>query len=144
MGRHPVENGQDISIFGIFSSPIESPRKKLQFSTVQPNKWSRTTSPSPYRGGLFYKFRDQILGLAPMEAIHGDQRSVLESNLVSTGNPQSPKRGLPQTTGISKGPTNDVRKRPKADQGHWTWAQVARSCIGPTKSGIRMKRLAQQ
>jgi hypothetical protein len=52
---------------------------------------------------------------------------LLESNLVSTGNPQSPKRGLPQTTGISKGPTNDVRKRPKADQGHRTWAQVARS-----------------
>jgi hypothetical protein len=81
----------------------------------------------PLQGGLFYKLRDQILGLAPMEAIHGDQRSVLESNLVSTGNPQPPKRGLPQTRGISKGPTNDVRKRPKADQGHRTWAQVARS-----------------
>jgi hypothetical protein len=41
----------------------------------------------PLHGALFYKFCDQILGLAPMEAIHGDQRNASESNLVSMVTP---------------------------------------------------------
>jgi hypothetical protein len=43
----------------------------------------------PLQGVLLYKFRDQIIGLVPMETITGDQRSVLdhESKVipVSTG-----------------------------------------------------------
>jgi hypothetical protein len=31
----------------------------------------------PLQGALFYKFRDQILGLAPMETIHGDQKECV-------------------------------------------------------------------
>jgi hypothetical protein len=38
----------------------------------------------PLQGALFYKFRDQIMGVAPMETIHGGHRSVLaEDNKVS-------------------------------------------------------------
>jgi hypothetical protein len=32
----------------------------------------------PLQGVLFYKFRDQMLGLVPVETITGDQRSVLD------------------------------------------------------------------
>ena len=35
----------------------------------------------PLKGKLFYNFRDQILGLVPIEGIHSDHRSVLESKL---------------------------------------------------------------
>jgi hypothetical protein len=37
----------------------------------------------PLQGALFYKFRDQILGLVPMETIQGDQRSVLNPKSIS-------------------------------------------------------------
>jgi hypothetical protein len=99
----------------------------------------------PLQGALFYKFRDQILGLAPMESIHVVQRSVLESNLPSTGDKKSPKRGSPrQATGIINGPKDDARKRLKVAPSQRTWAEVARSNIRPAKSVIRMKRLALQ
>jgi hypothetical protein len=32
------------------------------------------------QGALFYKFRDQILGVVPMDTINGDQRSVLDAD----------------------------------------------------------------
>ena len=35
----------------------------------------------PLQGELFYKFRDQIMGLVPMDTIIGDHRSVLDNNL---------------------------------------------------------------
>jgi hypothetical protein len=99
----------------------------------------------PLQGALFYKFRDQILGLAPMETIHGNQRSVLESNPAYKGNKQSLKKRLPrQSTGIIKGPQNDARKRLKVVHSYRTWADVARFSNGPIKSGIRMKRLGMQ
>jgi hypothetical protein len=99
----------------------------------------------PLQGALFYKFRDQILGLAPMESIHVVQRSVLESNLPSMGNKKSPKRGSPRkATGIINGPKDDARKRLKVAPSQRTWAEVARSNIRPAKSVIRMKRLALQ
>jgi hypothetical protein len=34
----------------------------------------------PLQGELVYKFRDQILGVVPMETIVGDHRSVLDHN----------------------------------------------------------------
>jgi hypothetical protein len=89
----------------------------------------------PLQGALFYKFRDKILGLALMEAIHGDQRSVLESNPSSASNQQSPMKGVGrQTTLTFKGPDHDVHKRLKVAHGHQTWAQVARSCIATPRS----------
>jgi hypothetical protein len=99
----------------------------------------------PLQGALFYKFRDQILGLAPMEAIHDDQRSVLESNPASAVYQQSPRKGVArQTTVTPKCPDHDVRRRPKMAKGHRTWAKVARSDAGADGKGIRMKRLARQ
>jgi hypothetical protein len=35
----------------------------------------------PLQGVLFYKFRDQIMGLVPMDTIIGDHRSALDNNL---------------------------------------------------------------
>jgi hypothetical protein len=35
----------------------------------------------PLQGELFYKFRDQIMGVVPMDTITGDHRSVLDDNL---------------------------------------------------------------
>ncbi len=32
----------------------------------------------PLQGALFYKFRDQIMGVVPMDTISGDHRSVLD------------------------------------------------------------------
>jgi hypothetical protein len=39
----------------------------------------------PLQGILFYKFRDQILGVVPMDTIVGDHRSVLDHEMTSKG-----------------------------------------------------------
>jgi hypothetical protein len=47
------------------------------------------------QGKLFYKFRDQIMGVVPMDTIHGDHRSVLDkdsSNRVSLSNQRETTR----------------------------------------------------
>ncbi len=61
----------------------------------------------PLQGALFYKFRDQIMGVVPMDTIMGDHRSVLditsqknsetavsEKRHVDPENPQNPPRKL--------------------------------------------------
>jgi hypothetical protein len=39
----------------------------------------------PLQGDLFYKFRDQIMGLVLKDTIIGDHRSVLDNNLEGQG-----------------------------------------------------------
>ena len=46
----------------------------------------------PLQGALFRKFRDQILGLAPMDSPPGVHRSVLESEQNSNGNKRTDDR----------------------------------------------------
>jgi hypothetical protein len=88
----------------------------------------------PLQGALFYKFRDQILGLAPMETIHGNQRSVLKSNPASVRSQQSMSEGLARS---------DVRKRLKVAPSQRTWAEVVRLSAKPASNGMsRMQRLA--
>ena len=64
----------------------------------------------PLQGELFCKFRDQIMGVVPMNAITGDHRSVLDD--------------VPSNHSPSARP-----KRAKAGKatGHQSWADVAKS-----------------
>jgi hypothetical protein len=50
----------------------------------------------PLQGALFYKFRDQILGVAPMDDFNADHRSVLDDKVspVSPKTTISPKRKI--------------------------------------------------
>ena len=41
----------------------------------------------PLQGALFYKFRDQIMGVVPMATIIGNHRSVLDGNPVTLEKP---------------------------------------------------------
>jgi hypothetical protein len=43
----------------------------------------------PLQGALFYKFRDQIMGVVPMDTISGDHRSVLDNDSKSQNNNKS-------------------------------------------------------
>ena len=40
----------------------------------------------PLQGELFYKFRDQIMGLAPMQIIHDGHRILLSDKICKNGN----------------------------------------------------------
>jgi hypothetical protein len=106
----------------------------------------------PLQSALFYKFRDQILGLAPMETIHGDQRRVLDSDsnpacteAEHSANNRTPRKstGMPcKTTGILKKPPGDVRKRLQVVHSHRTWAEVAKPNKRPTNRGMSMQPLS--
>jgi hypothetical protein len=94
MGKHPAEKEQDISISGIcfITDGIAKKEAAIQYCSTKQMVADYFTK--PLQGALFYKLRDQILGLAPIKAIHGDQRSVLESNPASAANQQSPMKGV--------------------------------------------------
>jgi hypothetical protein len=78
----------------------------------------------PLQGALFYKFRDQIMGLVPMETIVGDHRSVLDK--------------VPRNLGVSEKLTDSSRainahnkRKATEDAGtpvsHPSWADVVKS-----------------
>ena len=69
----------------------------------------------PLQGALFYKFRDQIMGVVPMDTITGDHRSVLD---VESDDSSSPKL----TTARSKGA--HVSKKATT---HQSWSDVVKS-----------------
>jgi hypothetical protein len=74
----------------------------------------------PLQGELFYKFRDQIMGLVPMGTITGDHRSMLDKK-------------SPQPKVSSAARQIDARKRPiakhatKFPSGDLSWADVVKS-----------------
>jgi hypothetical protein len=74
----------------------------------------------PLQGELFYKFRDQIMGLVPMGTITGDHRSVLDKK-------------SPQPKVSSAARQIDERKRPmakhvtKLPRGDLSWADVVKT-----------------
>jgi hypothetical protein len=90
------------------------------------------------QGALFYKFRDQILGVVPMDMINGDQRSVLDADGIFKGNIVSPsKRKLSGTS--TEGQTKDVhihKRRSMANVRQASWADVV-------KGGRRQERARQ-
>ena len=76
----------------------------------------------PLQGELFYKFRDQIMGVVPMDTIAGDHRSVLD---VDTGKPKLTEK----RTKVS--PTTDADARvksapPMTTTSHQSWADVVK------------------
>jgi hypothetical protein len=89
----------------------------------------------PLQGELFYKFRDQIMGLVPMNTIIGDHRSVLDNISNKMSNPVvSAKRQ-------KVSPKRQSSMRPSNAQGkhkatvHTTWADMVRfnSPDGPNR-----------
>jgi hypothetical protein len=84
----------------------------------------------PLQGVLFYKFRDQVMGVVPMSTIMGDHRSVLDKKSNETRIMKNPhvswkldettrKRGAHKMTG----PEPDVRTK----NGHPLYANVVKS-----------------
>jgi hypothetical protein len=69
----------------------------------------------PLQGVLFYKFRDQIMGVVPMDTITGDHRSVLDDE---SDDPSSPKKTIarPQRAHTSNKATT-----------HQSWSDVVKS-----------------
>jgi hypothetical protein len=54
----------------------------------------------PLQGELFYKFRDQIMGVVPMDTITGNHRSVLDEKCkypVSSDKPKTPSTAQPKS-----------------------------------------------
>jgi hypothetical protein len=77
----------------------------------------------PLQGKLFYKFRDQIMGVVPMDTIHGNHRSVLDKDLsnrasLSNQRESTRKKGNHKDSGADR----DVRKL----TGHKTWSDVVK------------------
>ena len=77
----------------------------------------------PLQGELFYKFRDQIMGVVPMDTIHGNHRSVLDKDLsnrasLSNQRESTRKKGNHKDSGADR----DARKL----TGHKTWSDVVK------------------
>jgi hypothetical protein len=85
----------------------------------------------PLQGVLFYKFRDQILGLVPMETITGDQRSVLdqESKVIPGGIVKMPRKvrrpSGPRKRARIKNPVGLQADKPS--QSRRSWAEVVKT-----------------
>ena len=103
----------------------------------------------PLQGELFYKFRDQIMGVVPMDSIHSDHRSVLDQDLSdrkSSDEPKKPrsilrnksspsKKGDPHLNKDGSRADKDGSRADKPPQSHQSsepqrhqsWADVVRS-----------------
>jgi hypothetical protein len=78
----------------------------------------------PLQGELFYKFRDQIMGVVPMDTISGDHRSVLDDKS------NHPIRSEKQTKVSPKTSTSAQPKRAREvsmTTAHISWADVVKS-----------------
>jgi hypothetical protein len=85
----------------------------------------------PLQGVLFYKFRDQILGVVPMDTIVGDHRSVLDHDLtkvpIKIYGPRMARQSS-STTGIGRPSKAVIRVKPKSRK------RVGDKTCGPTKA----------
>jgi hypothetical protein len=84
----------------------------------------------PLQGALFYKFRDQIMGVAHMETIHGGHRSVLAEDKKVSGVSEKLKR--------QRANVNKIKPSRKIN-GQGTWAEVVKRGIAEV-ARKRMKR----
>jgi hypothetical protein len=75
----------------------------------------------PLQGELFYKFRDQIMGVVPMDTITGDHRSVLDEKSNLSCSSDKPKV-VPPSTARPKG----AQLKRKTSVRH-SWADVVKS-----------------
>ncbi len=78
----------------------------------------------PLQGELFYKFRDQIMGVVPMDTITGDHRSVLGDESNDPIPSEKRKKVSPKVS------TTAQPKRAKVDNkspSHQSWADVVKT-----------------
>jgi hypothetical protein len=78
----------------------------------------------PLQGELFYKFRDQIMGVVPMDTITGDHRSVLDDESNHTVPSDKPKNVYPKATSIAKPKRTQVSIRTTNPP---SWADVVKT-----------------
>jgi hypothetical protein len=74
------------------------------------------------QGKLFYKFRDQIMGVAPMATIMGDHRSVLDVNPIVS---EKPTISDDLISARSEG-AHDKRKTARKADIHRSWADMVK------------------
>ena len=90
----------------------------------------------PLQGELFYKFRDQIMGVVPMNTIHGNHRSVLDKDSPSLPSPRKVSRAKSD----HKVSSTDVG--PKKPKSHKSWADVVKS--RPSVAKITLKPILRR
>ncbi len=78
----------------------------------------------PLQGELFYKFRDQIMGVVPMDTITGDHRSVLDDEPNHPVPSDKPKKVYPKATNNAQPKRARVSNRVT---NHPSWADVVKS-----------------
>ena len=78
----------------------------------------------PLQGALFYKFRDQIMGLVPMGTITGDHRSVLDKKSPPAKNLNTAREDAQHNGARIKAKTSHDSKSPAS---HISWADVVKS-----------------
>ena len=78
----------------------------------------------PLQGALFYKFRDQIMGVVPMDTIIGDHRSVLGDESNDTVPAEKRKKVSPEVVTIAQPKRAKVTSRATS---HQSWADVVNS-----------------
>ena len=76
----------------------------------------------PLQGQLFYKFRDQIMGVVPMATIMGDHRSVLDNNPTVS---DKPGKSDDLVSARLKGALGNSMNAKKADI-HQSWADMVK------------------
>jgi hypothetical protein len=81
----------------------------------------------PLQGALFYKFRDQILGVVPMDDLNVDHRSVLDSK-VSPKAPTSVKRKISRVVKTKKinSKHDKMTTSSVSAEDHPLWTEVVR------------------
>jgi hypothetical protein len=93
----------------------------------------------PLQGELFYKFRDQIMGVVPMNTITGDHRSVLDDESTHPISSEKPSTVSPKVP-TSAPPKRAAFTSPTTTQ---SWADVVKS--KPHDVSIaRLKRLKRR
>jgi hypothetical protein len=81
----------------------------------------------PLQGELFYKFRDQIMGVVPMKTIIGDHRSVLDNMSNTMSNPvvSDKRHGVsPKLRSVMR--SSRAQDKSKATV-HTTWADIVKA-----------------
>jgi hypothetical protein len=96
----------------------------------------------PLQGVLFYKFRDQIMGVVPMDTIIGAHRSVLDKKVRSPGRSEKSQVTFEtQRSDNKRKAGTDVSPVPS----HPSWADVARGKPQRRKPSIQVtKELVKQ
>ncbi len=86
----------------------------------------------PLQGELFYKFRDQIMGVVPMDTITGDHRSVLDDN---SRKPKLSEKRTKVSPKLSQDAQPKRARTVKTNDGQ-SWVDVVKSRppIGPNRA----------